>query len=299
MTETEWLTSDDPARMLAFLRPTPEYLARYYSDESLRARMPRASDRKLRLFACACLRYSWRGLTANGSRENVELAERIADGLEQPIPTLLDDPNSMDHMAICGANALEATHYGGMYAGNLFTDRPTQAALLRDIFGNPFRPIVLTDLKPGDDLTMKDDPIRLEKASYGQRVNATVAEIRGSEMVVIPAYDRTHRGRWLLPKPSWLTWRNGTIPKIAQAIYEERRFEDMPILADALQEAGCENEEILRHCRGWERILLHPNRYEPDPEHSMLRLQEVWHRNETSCQHVRGCWVIDLLLRKE
>jgi hypothetical protein len=68
--------------------------------------------------------------------------------------------------------------------------------------------------------------------------------------------------------PTWLVWNSGTVPKLAQAIYDERRFGDLPILADALEEAGCDNTDVLAHCRG------------PGP-------------------HVRGCWVVDLLLGKE
>jgi hypothetical protein len=66
----------------------------------------------------------------------------------------------------------------------------------------------------------------------------------------------------------WLVWNATTIPKIAKAIYMERRFADMPILADALEEAGCDNADILNHCR-------------------------------SGGEHVRGCWVLDLLLAKE
>jgi hypothetical protein len=68
--------------------------------------------------------------------------------------------------------------------------------------------------------------------------------------------------------PSWLSWQGGTIPKLAQSIYEDRAYERLPILADALEEAGCVNENILNHCR------------KPDV-------------------HVRGCWVVDLLLDKK
>lgn len=67
--------------------------------------------------------------------------------------------------------------------------------------------------------------------------------------------------------PSMLAWNDATIAKLAKVIYDERRFEDMPILADALQDASCQNEEILSHCRG------------PGP-------------------HVKGCWVLDVLLGK-
>jgi hypothetical protein len=68
--------------------------------------------------------------------------------------------------------------------------------------------------------------------------------------------------------PSWLTWNGGTIPKLAEAIYDERRFGDLPILADALEEAGCTDADTLAHCR-------------------------------SGGEHVRGCWVVDLLLGRE
>jgi ATP-dependent Clp protease ATP-binding subunit ClpA len=66
------------------------------------------------------------------------------------------------------------------------------------------------------------------------------------------------------PDPSWLSGR-GTVAQIARAIYEERRWQDLPVLADALEEAGCADREILDHCR-------------------------------RGGEHGRGCWVIDLFL---
>jgi hypothetical protein len=90
--------------------------------------------------------------------------------------------------------------------------RDVRKALLRDVFGNPFRPEAI--------------------------------------------------------ETSWLTWQNHTITKLAQSIYDDRSFEQLPILADALEEAGCANPLILDHCR------------QPG-------------------LHVRGCWVVDCLLGKE
>jgi hypothetical protein len=83
-----------------------------------------------------------------------------------------------------------------------------RVSLLRDIFGNPFRPVAF-------------DP----------------------------------------------SWRTSTAVALASQMYESREFSAMPILADALQDAGCEDADILGHCRG------------PGP-------------------HVRGCWVVDLVLGK-
>ncbi|HWG41472.1 MAG TPA: hypothetical protein VN688_01715 [Gemmataceae bacterium] len=65
----------------------------------------------------------------------------------------------------------------------------------------------------------------------------------------------------------WLGWNDNTVPRLAQAIYEQRAFDRLPILADALEEAGCTNADILNHCR------------QPG-------------------EHVRGCWVVDLMLGK-
>jgi hypothetical protein len=64
--------------------------------------------------------------------------------------------------------------------------------------------------------------------------------------------------------PSWLT---STVVSLAEGIYTDRAFDRLTILADALQDAGCDDPDILDHCRG------------PGP-------------------HVRGCWVVDLVLGK-
>jgi hypothetical protein len=63
-------------------------------------------------------------------------------------------------------------------------------------------------------------------------------------------------------------WLSSTVVSLAQTVYAERAFDRLPILADALEEAGCDNADILAHCRGDE-------------------------------PHVRGCWVVDLILGKE
>jgi hypothetical protein len=63
-------------------------------------------------------------------------------------------------------------------------------------------------------------------------------------------------------------WRTSTVVSLAKSMYDSRDFSPMPILSDALQDAGCEHEDILNHCRGASGI------------------------------HVRGCWVVDLVLGK-
>jgi hypothetical protein len=67
--------------------------------------------------------------------------------------------------------------------------------------------------------------------------------------------------------PAWLPWHGGMPVSMAQKMYDSRDFADMPVLADALEEAGCQDQDILGHCR-------------------------------SGGEHVRGCWVVDLLLGK-
>ncbi|MEO2088790.1 MAG: hypothetical protein ABGY75_04720 [Gemmataceae bacterium] len=62
-------------------------------------------------------------------------------------------------------------------------------------------------------------------------------------------------------------WRSETAVALASSIYAERAFDHLPVLADALEEAGCDQPDVLAHCRG------------PGP-------------------HARGCWVVDLVLNK-
>jgi hypothetical protein len=68
--------------------------------------------------------------------------------------------------------------------------------------------------------------------------------------------------------PAWAAWNDATVVKLAQAIYDDRAFDRMPILADALEEAGCHDADIRTHCR------------QPGP-------------------HALGCWVIDSILRRD
>jgi hypothetical protein len=66
---------------------------------------------------------------------------------------------------------------------------------------------------------------------------------------------------------AWFTWNGGTMQRLAQGIYDLRVFDRLPLLADALEDAGCTDADLLGHLRG------------PGP-------------------HVRGCWALDLILAK-
>jgi len=68
--------------------------------------------------------------------------------------------------------------------------------------------------------------------------------------------------------PSCLLWNDRAVAKLAETIYQEQSFDRLPILSDALEDAGCVDGELLAHCR-------------------------------SAGPHVRGCWAIDLILSKD
>jgi hypothetical protein len=214
LTEAEWLAATDPTPMLEFLKG-------------------KASDRKLRLFAVAGCYRVWHLMVDARTRRAVEMAEVFADG-GMTAERLLTFHNEAYHLykqysgdewhASHAATSSawyfledDLRHGSAFFASNnsllQLLEIPGQSSvclqLLRDIFGNPFRPVTFAP-----------------------------------------------------------QWRTDTVSTLARQMYESRDFTAMPILADALQDAGCDNADILNHCRG------------PGP-------------------HVRGCWVVDLVLGKK
>jgi hypothetical protein len=232
MTEVEWNSCADPQKMLEFLRDGGG----------------KVSDRKLRLFAVACCRRIWPKLTDARCRSAVEIAERFTDGLV-----------TARGRGRAFTAAREATRHVGA---------PTQNAFHAAAYSAHASAVT---------------------AALGACGNALVARGRwavGPHGLVL----RRWRGvplcsilRDIFPRPfrtacldlAWLAWNDGTVQRMANTIYEQRQLPSgnldpvrLAVLADALEEAGCHDGEILSH----------------------LRQQGV--------VHVRGCWVIDLLLNK-
>lgn len=218
MPEEEWFTATDPEPMLTSLRG-------------------RSSERKLRLFAVACCQRMIQTVPVPESASRAVLAaERHADGnaslevsygpwepctkaawhaclncAETEAPLVMADSASANAswaMAEYGQSPPHHNALSPLFTARLAAVQAAQASLLRDIVGNPFRPVTF-------------DP----------------------------------------------RWRSETVLALATGIYAERAFDRLPILADALEEAGCDHADILTHCRG------------PGP-------------------HARGCWVVDLVLNK-
>jgi hypothetical protein len=214
MTEAEWLACADPTAMLEFLRG-------------------KASDRKLRLFACACCRRLWHLMAEGSWRQAVEMAERYADkiGSKRAMQRLWSEIEKAE---------IARTQRIPTYRGEFLPSHAVEAVLRVDaFFGARLISVVVPDVT--------DVPIRLV---------AILEDIVGNPF------------RAITINPAWLSWNDGTIPKIAETIYQERAFDRLPVLADALEEAGCSDSDVLGHLRG------------PGP-------------------HVRGCWAVDLLIGKE
>lgn len=251
MTEQEWMTSDDPRSMLAHLR-SPWNQQRTELD-------PDTQDRKLRLFACACCRLA-------GS------PDEVVDGYELRTgpPVYLDEQ----------ITDLEwAQHWVSDFGNTTNPPMLVRAALLRDIFGNPFRRMEIVD---EDDQKM----LRVPEPYYPR-----------------PGTWDSNVQRATLYSADWLT---PTVRAIAQTIYDERRFDQMAPLHDALVEAGCDDAELLNHLRGLERC---PCLGEGEDSGGVTPWGEsITLPCSNQCKngwqplrgpHVRGCWVLDLILGKQ
>jgi hypothetical protein len=237
MTEAEWLACADPQPMLEFLRG-------------------KASDRKLRLFAVACCRRIWHLLTDERSRNAVEVAEQFADGM------ILE----RDRETACSNSLEAATQIAKMKEKpnvQLWCDLRAARAATLTVQEDAWRAAI----------TAPDQAARAEAIwKYGDdndwsRILALLQNLRIPQAQLLhDIFDNPFRPVCL--NPSWMAWNDGIIRTLAQKIYNDRSFDQMPLLADDLEKAGCDNQEILGHCRG-----LGP--------------------------HVRGCGVVDLVLGKE
>lgn len=259
MTEDEWLTCTDPDQMLhcllghVGLRGSVARLLGRRRDE-VKPRL--ASDRRLRLLACACCRRIADLMEDERSRRAVEVAELYAD-------------HRADDAGLKAARAEALRAYEALLAqdrGSILplayqppvSQSPAYALAARAALEATRAPDMAVAAVARAALAVAaewDNPRwAIEAAGPAARV-ALIRDIFGNPF------------REPQVEPSWLRWNDGTVPKIAQGIYDGGRFADLPVLHDALLDAGCDDEALLAHCR-------------------------------TPQGHVRGCWVLDLLLGK-
>jgi hypothetical protein len=190
----------------------------------------RLSLRKRVLFGCATARQVWPLVTQAVNRAAVETSERYADGQETR-KAMLEAWKRLDWEP---AMYVE-WHIGTVSAGlNYRSPTPDETAAKR-----------LSDFS-------RRRPIEQRHRDWADALR----DIAGNPF------------RPAAVDPVWLAWNDKAVVSLAQTIYGEGRWEDVPILGDALEEAGCRDEGILGHCR------------QPAP-------------------HYRGCWVVDLALGRE
>jgi hypothetical protein len=234
VTEAEWLACADPQPMLEFLRG-------------------KASDRKLRLFAVACCRRVWHFLTDDRNRRAIEVVESYADGL---VPK----------------KALKAARRRTF---QVRTERP-------NIIGQDYRWGAAFAEGATDGLTLGPHESAQDTAYHAAialAYGATPGRERDERFQVSRNAERLVQARLLHEiftnpfRPVALdpAWQTPTVTALAKSAYEERQLpagtldtQRLAVLADALEDAGCTDEQMLAHLR------------EPGP-------------------HVRGCWVLDLV----
>lgn len=257
MKEHDWLSSVDPQAMLLWLTEVSHLHGK-------------ASDRKLRLFACACCRHDWEYMTDPRSRRAVKTAERWADGRADDKE--VKSARETAWLAYCSEES-PCRSCSAVECLRLYT-RPWETAVHESWFALSDKPVVQADLLR----CIVGNPFRSWQCQCDPEVGLTDCE-------------------WCRGRRKWLMWNDGTVVKIARMIYDEHRWDDMPILADALEDAGCGNEDMLQHCRGWQRypVCLSSEHFRVD-EHGHCHECGRWVRAEAG--HARGCWVVDLILGK-
>jgi hypothetical protein len=250
MSEAEWLTCFEPRKMLEHLGG-------------------RVSLRKRCLFACACVRRVWPLLTHKRQRAAIELAERFADGSAST-----RELRAAGKIVASLCQTLERTWRRRWAAGpteegwqafaDLSAARAVEAALRQEPSSDT--PNLLVQVRAARAAVRAAEALREER--LGGPAPPSAGEPGRLEALEVADLVRCLFGnpfRPVTPSPDWSAWNRGTVAKVAWTIYDERRFRELPVLADALEEAGCQEEEVLAHCRA-------------------------------AVEHVRGCWVLDALL---
>jgi hypothetical protein len=208
-----------------------EWLACTDPEKMLEYLRGKASERKLRLWAVACCRRNWHLLGDKRSRESVEISERYAEGQVREV--------ELSRAWAAASAAVDQSKFAEA-AWRVAEDEPEKAAW------------------------------SLGRAFPTSRANKDERQCQASLLRDVI----NNPFRPVTISPAILTWNDAAVVRLAQAAYDERHLppgpldnERLAVLADALEEAGCTDADILGHLRG------------PGP-------------------HMRGCWPVDLCLGK-
>jgi len=226
MNETEWLNSQDSTAMWYFIAS-------------------RLSARKQRLFACACVRRAWPLLPEGPLRRAVSVAERFAD-----------ERVSIEELRV-------AMHQADYIAEHLFTTTNDDARIAA-------AQAAVNCARPHADQAADHTRSNVTSAVYHLAtqqgfVGSVVRDMEAAAQCDLLREIVGNPFRPVTVDPRWFRFQDGVVRRVAEGIYESGRFDQLPVLADALEEAGCTEVVLLDHLR-------------------------------SDADHVRGCWLVDLLL---
>jgi hypothetical protein len=247
MTKEEWLACSDPDPMLDFV-------------------YPKSTQRQRRLLHCASCRLIWDWMRDQRSRRAVEVAERLADGLasEPEVTEATDAAQSVEYTRLAFWRPNFPLRLALECLAPHFRPSPSDEHEILQWYAQ-FR-WSESDVANAQDinhvfwgvLSTYGDTIRFWTLDRKER------QIRESQIRLIrDLYDPLVFPIQLNPN-----WRTSTVVELARQIYDSSDFCSMSILSDALQDAGCDEQSILDHCKNGKT-------------------------------HAKGCWLLDLILGKE
>lgn len=206
----------------------------------------RIGDRKRRLFAVACCRRLLHLISDDRSKRAVEVAERYSDGLASDEERLFAENNAVEaHIDVRESRFAATPVVAWSRSGELITQAALMAISVGTFYGEDAADYGRLALAASGVPWRRDEE---EETAQCQLLREIVGPLS------LPVVD-----------PLWLSANDHAAVQLAKWIYESNAFHDLPILADALEDAGCMDDVILDHCRNGE-------------------------------DHVRGCWVVDLVM---
>jgi hypothetical protein len=235
MTEAEWLSSSDPMEMFWDIHDS-------------------VSERKAALFTVACARSAPLAEVPELLESAIAVIERAAEG---------GDAGEVEKVSSVARDACgHAVREYGLDTAPHFLAL-TALRLTTQPFADCAAHVPLFLAKAVQEL------MGAAEAEQLARLHADLLRdvIGNPSRLPPPRRKRASRGRSRARPAPAPPWRTADVLGLARSIYEERRFEHLPILADALEDAGCDNAEVLEHCRA-------------------------------GGPHVRGCFVVDCLLAR-
>jgi hypothetical protein len=235
MTEAEWILSDDAKAMYACLR------------EQFGVTRRKTGKRKLKLYGCASCRLFGEALSDPRSIAAVEYMEQLADGEADLAQMETVKEEARQAISDADRRALAARIPHDEFPERLAAEAAFALVGIRSESGAYAHWVMRSAVG----------------ASFADKHRRWLDQLRALACLLRDIFGNPFREVAFGKK-----WRTDTVLTLAKQMYESRDFGAMPILADALQDAGCDNEDILNHCRDANQI------------------------------HARGCWVVDLVLGK-